>query len=171
MSAAASVPIALVALAGGLNAGSAYGQIQIANQARDLQYQQIRQQQVELRLQENQASIERMKKLRKVLATEQVMAGFRGISPGSGTARAAINTDFQNFEADETADKLNFLSKHVALDKQREQVRLERNARVLGSTFGFLRDSIGLGMNFYGLPSQSLVDLSMPKQNPFNLNR
>lgn len=167
----AAIPIALLAVGTGLNAASAYGQIDAANRSRDLQLQQIRMQQVQLRLQENQESIERYKNLRKILATEQVQIGARNISPSSGSVRAIVNQNFVDFEEDQTASRLNYLSKQVGLDVQAQGVRNERNARVQQAVLGFGKDTVGLAMSFYGMPSGSLVDRSAPQNSPFNINR
>ena len=163
--------------------GSAYSQIKLAGQQADLQREQIRQQQVQLRLQQNQDSINRLKNLRSVLATEQVQLGARGIAPNSGSIRAIFQTNFDNFQQDENASKLNFLSKNVALDTQRQAVGLERNARVMSALNGLSKDAMSIGMAAYGMPSGSLVSASQPTtsvtsggstnpgDNNFNLNR
>lgn len=169
--AAAAVPIALFAVSTGLNAVSAYGQIQTANEAANLQRQQIRQQQVQLRLQENQESIERMKNLQKIVATEIVQLGARNVSAGAGTHMALINQNFIDFEEDNTASKLNYLSKQVGLDVARKSVDMERRARVTNALIGFGKDTVGLGLAMYGMPSSSLVSKSAPSESPFNLNR
>lgn len=178
--------LGLMVAGSGLLGADLYAQINTANQARDAQHQEIRDQQVQLRLQENQNSIERMKNLRSVLATEEVTLGERNISSASGTARALTNQNFVNFEEDETADRLNFAAKQNALNRQRRQVDLARNAQVVGTAIGFGKSIATMGMAVKGMPSQSLVDVSAPKgssasqgnytqssqtKSQFNLNR
>ncbi len=183
-----AVPLALTTVATALNLGSAYGQANVANQSRALQEKQLREEQVQLRLQQNQASIERMKKLRSVLATTEVMAGQRGISPESSSLRAGYEFDIENFHQDETADALNYGAKNVKLQMEREQARQLRNAQLQGAMFGFAKDSLSLGMSAFGyggrsgygrssigaprIASQNLVDASGYDggESPFDLN-
>lgn len=171
MAQGAVIPIALAAVAVGASVYSAYSQIDTANRAADLQREQIRQQQVQLRLQENQSSIERMKNLRAVLASQEVMLGERNISPASGSVRAIYNQDFVDFEEDDTASKLNYSAKRAALSVQNQGVNLEQQARKTSAVTGFFKDAASVGLAYYGIPSQNLVDKSAPKTNQFNLNR
>jgi len=113
-----------------------------------------------LRLQQNQQSIERMKKLQAVLATEEVTLGQRNISMGSGTANAFTLNNMHNFYDDENADRLNYGAKQVALVRQRELVYQQRRAQVLNAVTGFVREGAGTVMAAYGVPSQSLMDKS-----------
>jgi len=139
---------------------SAYSQIQTANAAAELQQQQIREAQVQNRIQQNQASIERMKNLQKVLATEEVTFGARNISGASGTVRAFTMNNMADFFADENADKLNYGAKQVALGRQRQMVEQQRKAQVFNSYTGFAKEGASTVMAAYGVPSNSLVDRS-----------
>lgn len=139
---------------------SAYSQIQTANAAAELQQQQIREAQVQTRIQQNQASIERMKNLQKVLATEEVTFGARNISGASGTARAFTMNNMADFFADENADKLNYGAKQVALSRQRQMVDQQRKAQVFNAVTGFAKEGAGTVMSAYGVPSDSLIDKS-----------
>jgi hypothetical protein len=152
---AAAAAVSLVA-----SGVSAYEQVQTANAAESMQADQIRQQQVQLRLQQNQASIERMKKLRSVLATEEVTFGARNISGASGTARAIVQTNMHEFYNDEDADKLNYAAKQVALARQQDMVWQQRRAQVFGAVTGFVKEGAGTVMAAYGVPSKSLIDAS-----------
>lgn len=139
---------------------STYSQINAANQAADLQSKQIREQQVQLRLQENQTSIERMKKLQSVLATEEVTLGQRNIAMGAGTANAFTINSMHSFYEDENADKLNYGAKQLALARQRELVYSQRRSQVANAVTGFVKEGAGTVMMAYGVPSQSLIDKS-----------
>lgn len=139
---------------------SAYEQISAANSAADMQAKQLREQQVQLRLQENQASIERMRRLEATLATEEVMLGARNISMGSGTANAFTINNMRNFYEDENADKLNFGAKQLALARQRELVYAQRRSQVFNAVTGFVKEGANAVMSAYGVPSQSLLDKS-----------
>lgn len=169
----AAAPIALMAITTGINAYSAYQQVETANKAAELQQRQIRQQQVQLRLQENQQSIARMKNLRQILATEQVQLGSRNISSASGSVRAIYQTNFTEFSQDETASKLNYLGKQTGLDTQGQMVELERGTRVKNAVLGYFQQQLHLGMAMSGMPSGSLVNATSPPpgSSPFNLNR
>ena len=139
---------------------SAYSQIQTANAAAELQQQQIREAQVQTRIQQNQASIERMKNLQKVLATEEVTFGARNISGASGTVKAFTMNNMADFFSDENADKLNYAAKQVAFGRQRQMVEQQRKAQVFNSYTGFAKEGAGTVMAAYGVPSDSLIDIS-----------
>lgn len=139
---------------------SAYSQLQVANKSAAMQNQQIREQQVQLRLEENQASIERLKKLQSVLATEEVMLGTRNISAGSGTSMAIVTQNLSDFYADENADKLNYSAKQLALARQREAVYQARRAQVFSTVTGFVKEGANTIISYYGVPSKSLIDAS-----------
>lgn len=147
--------MAVSLLAGGV---SSYEQTQAANNAADTEARQVRDQQVQLRLQQNQNSIERMTKLRQVLATEEVTFGERNISMGSGTVRAITQEDMDNFYADENADKLNYASKSLALARQRDLAYEQAKAEKISAVAGFVRQGAGAVMAAYGVPNQSLMD-------------
>ncbi len=170
MAAAAAVPLALFVAGTAISAYSAYEQGQIANQSADLQREQIREQQVQLRIQENQSSIERLKNLRRITAANEVLLGTRNISQGSGTANAIINQSYTDFQADETASKLNFMAKNVSLDTQRQGVELERQSRMMSAGTGFLTNEISLYNAVNLIPSSAAVKSTTPK-NPFTINR
>jgi len=115
-----------------------YEQLGIASDAADLQHEQIRQQQVSLRLQQNQNEIVRMTQLRQILAQEQVTFGVRNIAPESGTIKAITEQNFQAFIMDENADKLNFMGKQQALNIQDKMVDVQKRAQYLSATAGFI---------------------------------
>lgn len=175
MTAAVAVPLLLSGVATGLNLYSAYGQMQAADDARELQLEQIRTQQVQLRLQENQSSIERMKKLRSIIATEEVTFGARNIAPESSNIRAIVSQNFENFEEDQTAERLNYAAKQHSLDIQSDSVNLTADVRKNNALLGFAQNEVSLGLSLSGYPSKSLLDSSAPVggsgNNPFNLNR
>lgn len=139
---------------------SAYQQIQTANKSAEMQATQIREQQVQTRLQQNQNSIERMKKLQQVLATEEVTFGARNISGASGTVRALVSTNMAEFYSDEHADRLNFGAKQVALARQKEMVWMNRRAQVFNAVTGFVKEGANTVMSAAGVPSESLINKS-----------
>ncbi len=179
-----AIAVSLVAAGAG-----AYGQITAANQAAELQAKQLREQQVQLRLQENQASLERMRKLEAVLATEEVMLGSRNISAGSGTANAFTISNMSHFYEDENADKLNYGAKQLALGRQIQLVQKQRKAQVFNAITGAISQGASTALMAYGVPSKSLIDASSgagtanvggsyggqqymsSQRNQFNLNR
>ena len=154
---------------------SAYEQIQTANAAAKVQKQQIREQQVQLRLQEGQADVARLKQLQTTLATDEVMLGFRNISLGSGTATALASHNMAEYIADEHADKLNYASKNLALVRSSQLVGLQKNAQVMNAITGFgfqagstlLSASLVPSRGAVAASKRSLVDYG---SSGFNLN-
>lgn len=118
-----------------------YQEIQTARDAADLQKAQIREQQVSLRLQENQGDIARQQQLRQVLATEQVQMGVRNIAPTSGTIKAITQQNFTNYLHDEMADKLNYMAKQQALGIQTKQTDVQKRAQEINSSANFLNQA------------------------------
>lgn len=137
---------------------SAYGQIQTANESAKIQADQIRQQKLQVRLQQNQASLERMSKLEKTLATTQVAFGSRNIAGGSSGERGLTQENYHNFLDDEEAAKLNGASQQMALARQMQLNEMQRKAQVFNAGLGFIKESANTVMSVYGVPSQSLID-------------
>jgi hypothetical protein len=153
-------------------------QLGVADDAADLQHDQIRQQQVQLRLQQNEREIARMDQLRGVLASQEVMAGVKNISSASGTIRAITEHNIQEYLKDDTADKLNFMAKRQALNIEDRQVDVRKRAQYLQATAGFMKQvedagaaaagaGGGGGGGGYGASGGSLFDAS----SNMNLNR
>lgn len=117
-----------------------YEQLKTAKDAAKVEHDQIRQQQVQLRLQENQNQLARMQQLRKVLAAEEVQFGTRNIAPTSGTIRAITEQNFVNYMQDETAERLNFMAKRQNLNIEDRMVNVRKRAAYIGATAGFLKD-------------------------------
>lgn len=117
-----------------------YEQLKVAGEAADLQKDQIRQQQVELRLQQNQSELVRINKLRHVLATEEVQLGVRNVSPLAGTSRALTEENFQNFLADQNANSLNYAAKQQRLNIALKQVDVQKRAQYIAATAGFVKE-------------------------------
>lgn len=115
-------------------------QLGVADDAAELQHEQIRQQQVQLRLQQNQAEIERLGKLRRVLATEQVQLGVRNIASTSGTIKAITEENLQAYLGDKNASKLNFLAKQQNLAIEDQQVDIRKRAQYISATSNFLNE-------------------------------
>lgn len=115
-------------------------QLDTAREAADLQKEQIREQQVQLRLQQNQNTIVRQQKLRQVIATEQVMAGVRGIDPASASLRAITAQNYVNFVQDETIDKINFGAKQQSLNLEKRMVNLRKHAQYMQATASLLNN-------------------------------
>ncbi len=152
---AAAAAVSLVA-----SGVSAYEQVQTANQAASMQAQQLREQAVQLRLQQNQQSLNRISNLRKVLATEEVSFGAKNISGASGTVQAITMENMHNFYEDENADQLNYGAKQLAITRQTAMVWQQRRAQVFGAVTGFVKEGASTVMAAYGVPSQSLMDAS-----------
>ena len=146
---------------------STAAQVSIANDAADLKQQQLRQQSVELRIQENQSTVERQKKMAHVLAAEEISAGMRGISAQSGSVRALSMENMSNFLADENASGLNNASKQLALRRQGQLVQLDKNAQVFNSISSGVRDASKTVISYKDIPNRNLVDASR-KIDPLN---
>ena len=136
---------------------SAYSQVQTANETQRIQADNIREEQLQLRLQQNQNSIERMKKLQQVLATEEISFGLRNIAPGSGSARAVTIKDVSNFYEDENADRLNFGAKQLALARQGQLNRITRNATVFNAYTGLVKEGANTVISAYGCRVRALL--------------
>lgn len=165
-----------IALAASLatSAVSAVGQVAAENEAEDLQQRQIRQQSVQLRLQQNQEMIERQRKLEQVLAAEQVSLATRNIAPTSGSVRAVSLGNFRNFYEDEHASQLNYAAKQLALARQSKLVTTMRNAQIFGTVTNLAATTASTYYDYYKIPGKSLVDTSKrlaDQSSPFNLNR
>ena len=93
-------------------------QMDIENEAEDLRIRENREQSVALRLQQNEASIQRQKQLERLLATEEVGLAVRNISPSSGSVRATSIRNLHEFYEDENASELNHAAKQLALIRQ-----------------------------------------------------
>jgi len=138
---------------------SAYSQVQLANQSAEIQADQIREQQVQVRLQENEATIERQKKLQSVLATEEVTFGARGIAPGSGTIFGIVTQNIHDFNSDENISHLNARAKVGALAQQQQLVEMQRKAQVFGAYTGLLKEGANTVMGAAG-------SMGMPSGKP-----
>lgn len=151
---------ALNIASGGLSIFSAIASANTANEANNLRQQEIREQSVQLRLQENQASLARLATLRKTLAQEEVMFGARGIAPGSATIRAISMENMHEFYKDEDADRLNYASKQLALARQSDISNVQRNASLLNSFTTGAMGVVKTAYNYYQMPSDNLIDAS-----------
>jgi hypothetical protein len=129
---------------------SAYSQVQLANQSAEIQSEQIREQQVQLRLAENQSTLERQKKLQQTLATEEVMFGTRHIASGSGTILGIVSQNVHDFTQDENVSALNFGSKKMALAQQKQMVELQRKGQVFGAYTGLLKEASSTALSAAG---------------------
>lgn len=123
-----------------------------------IEEENIRSQQVQLRIRENQESIARMKSLEKILATEEVMTGFRNISGASGSVRALTIENMDNFYADEDAAALNYAAKQQALARQLQIVGMKKDAQEMDSFLNFGKNMINQGQSYY--QSQNLNNLA-----------
>lgn len=139
-----------------------YEQAKLTGDSADLEHQQIREQQVQLRLQQNQGEIMRQQELRQVLANEQVEMGFRNIAGPSGTIRAITQLNFSNYLQDKNADTLNYLGKQRALELQNRMVDLHARSQYISETAGFMKQmednfakAFSGGMGGVGGPSAS----------------
>ena len=101
--AAATLAIA----SGGL---SATKQISLATKINKSEKETIRDQQVQLRIQENQQSLEQVDKLRHTIATSEVMIGARNIGAGLGSIELL---NHKNYQTDTELSGLNFNAKHA----------------------------------------------------------
>jgi hypothetical protein len=125
-------------------------EIYTASKSATMQTRNVREQQVQLRLQQSQNSIERMKELQRVLAAEEVSFGERNISPASGSARALVTGSFNDFIADENADLLNYGAKQLALSRQKDLISLQKKAQI----FGAVTNTVGKVAGAYALKGQ-----------------
>lgn len=166
-----SVEIALAASLA-TSAVSAFGQVQAERDAEDLQQKQIREQSVQLRLQQNQETIERQRKLEQVLAAEQVSLATRNIAPTSGSVRAISLRNFHEFYEDEHASQLNYAARQLALVRQSKIVTTARNAQIFNTITNLASETGRTYYDYVKIPSKSLVDKTKPQlPSPFDLNR
>jgi ABC-type transporter MlaC component len=145
------------------SAVSAAEQVQVANEEQNYELQQIREQSVQVRLQENQQTIARQKALERTLAAEEVSLGVRNIASTSGSVRALTFDHFGEFYADESASKLNLASKQLALMRQSKMIRQHRNTRVYGSIINAGKEAAGTYMEYKTY--SDLVDIAN-RSNP-----
>jgi len=120
-----------------------YEQMSIASDAADAQHAQNRQQQVALRLQENQGELVRMHQLRRILSEQQVQLGVRNIDSRSGTVRAITEQNLQAYIQDENADKLNFNAKMQNLNIQNRMIDINKRAQYIQATAAFMKEIEG----------------------------
>lgn len=142
------------------SAFSTYEQIGLANQSAKMQQEEIREQQVQLRLQDNQAAIERIKKSRQILAAEEVNLGFRNISLSAGTGLAFTSQSIAEFQADEHASKLNLAAKQLALSRQSQLIKVQRSANVFNALTSGISNIVSTGLAYAAIPKSNLVDAS-----------
>jgi hypothetical protein len=112
----------------GVGAYSAIREQELNDQALQFKQEQIRSQQVQLRLQDVQQSIAEQTKLRQTIATTMVMAGSRGISPASSSIRAIFEHDYSQYDEDKDARRLNLSEKELGLNFEDENARLSNEA-------------------------------------------
>ena len=155
-----AIGIGLIAVSTGVNAYSAYEQSEYADEAHEIQSNEIRNAQTQLRIQEAQSDITRMKKLQSTIATQEVMFGARNIAPQSGSVRAIFNQDINNFDEDESASKLNYAAKQSNLAYQQQGADLEESARDSSAWLGAATGILGSVMGASKIPSGSLMDAS-----------
>ena len=167
-----TIAVAATALAVGSSVASFAGQINAANQAAEAREAQIREEQVGLRLQQTQRSIDRLNKVRQTLASATVQSGVRGIDPSSASLRAITEDTLQNYQNDEEMDRLNFGQKKVATDWSLANSETRRNATYFSATSQLGMNLARTGFSYAQIPNQSLLDASASgSSNQFNPNR
>lgn len=150
----------LMGVSAATNIFSAAEQSSYSDEAKQIQDGEIRNQQVQLRLQEAQSSTARLKNLQQVIARQEVIFGARNISPQSGSVRAIFSQDINNFDQDEQASKLNYMAKQSQLAYQEQGVDLEASARKSSAWLGAATGILGSAMGASKIPSGSLMDAS-----------
>lgn len=150
----------LMGVSAATNIFSAAEQSSYSDEAKQIQDSEIRNQQVQLRIQEAQSSTARLKNLQRVISSQEVIFGARNISPQSGSVRAIFNQDINNFDQDDQASKLNYMAKQSQLAYQEQGVDLEASARKSSAWLGAATGIIGSAMGAAKIPSGNLLDAS-----------
>jgi len=125
---------------------SAYREIKSANQEKNIELDEVRQQQLQLRLQQNEDSIIRTNQLRETLATQEVQYGVSGVAPTGGNAHAIIEKQLSDFVDDEDMQNLNFASKQMTLSSKERQVQLKVQAAKVQAVTGFVKTAASATM-------------------------
>lgn len=97
------------------------------------QQQAVRNQITQQRLAETQRSIDREKDLQKTIASQQVQAAARGISPSSGSFKNLTQQSFNQFNEDEKADALNLQIRETSLQEQSDEISQKEFGDIFGS--------------------------------------
>ena len=168
---AVGLPVVLAAIGAGASVAGFVGQVQAARSADEARSAQLREQQVQLRLQQNQRSLARGKLLRQTLATAAVQSSVRGISPNSSTLRAITEDSLQSFMEDENMDKLNFGAKQVQTDWGLANSRTQRNAEIFAATTQLGMNVAKVGFSYAQVPNSSLMTASQSSASNFNPNK
>lgn len=144
----------LAITSGGLSAAN---EIQLANETNKLEKDEIRNQQVQLRIQENQQSLERVDKLRRTIATSEVMLGARNIGAGVGAIELENEANYLN---DTELANLNFSAKQRSLKTQLILSDKRKDATKMQSILGFVKGSAMTAMSAAGggLPTGQTED-------------
>ena len=119
-----------------------------------------RREQVQLRIQESQESVSRMRDMERLLASEEVQLGVRNISPASGTARAITQESIINFREDEQAASLNYASRQLALLKQNMIMQKEVGANQFAIATNAGKEVLNVGMAEFRRPGSTLLNQS-----------
>lgn len=90
-------------------------QIKVGRAAAELEQAQFNTRLEEERLQSAMASLDAMKALRAILATQRTIAAARGTDSGQGTGFLIGNTSVGNFNSDERIRRMNLLSREAQL--------------------------------------------------------
>ncbi len=89
--------------------------ISVGRAGRDVELAQIETRLEQERLASAVSSLDAMKQLRQVLASQRAISAARGADIGAGTAFAAQATSVSNYTADERVRRMNLLSKEATL--------------------------------------------------------
>ncbi len=124
-------------------------------QAAKIQEKAMRNQQVALRIQQAEASLQNMDQLERVLARQEVMAGTRHIAPSSGSLQALTNETFAEYDRIEDVNKLNFNTKQLSLTDAALANSYERRNNMVKAGLGFAESALTLGTKY-----KSLMDMN-----------
>lgn len=109
-----------------------------ASEARKQTEQQVRQLELQKKQDQlvfEQRHIKRLDNLKTTVNSNIALAGFRGISPASGSFKAIEQKSFGDFNEDENMDSLNLKLKEQYADVQEEAARQEGQAQEVAPFF------------------------------------
>lgn len=184
------IELAAMAITGGIDAAGAYEKTELAEEQESYNEARIRNEQVQLRLQDTQNAIQRADQLRQVIATTTVQEAYRGLGASSGSVRGIFEQDFKKYDEDEAAANLNLQSKLTNLNISEIAGKMSEHAQIADAWLGFAKDTAQIGMSAYEFSNfkapgssigneesgglKSYYDATRPylyvKKNPFDIN-
>jgi hypothetical protein len=138
----AAITVALFAAETAINLYGAERQTEMAEEAESFKEQQIRAAQINARLQDTEKTLARDDQLRRIIASTVVQESVRNISGASGSVRAVLQHDFNNFDQDSEAQNLNLQYRLSNLDIERAASKLNEESQIDNAWLGAAKNII-----------------------------